>query len=233
LFTDGNIVEDSLQVSWYPSEQRTAPQVLVTVRDEVENGFAETRNILVRLDVPDSGSAPVEAVDFTGFCTSARHAVDFAKLLIQTRRYVTHTVTFKTFPEGLALAPGAYFKLASQARHVDQFQNGYVLDDGRVVTSTEITGSNSVYWWRSGMAEVSIGTLTVDGNGYATDNKFAGAVFTVYSDARSARVYKAELISYDEEGMVEITGTHVPVTDIGKIVYLNLDESLFEIENEQ
>jgi hypothetical protein len=233
LFTDGNIVEDSLQVSWYPSEQRTAPQVLVTVRDEVENGFAETRNILVRLDVPDSGSAPVEAVDFTGFCTSARHAVDFAKLLIQTRRYVTHTVTFKTFPEGLALAPGAYFKLASQARHVDRFQNGYVLDDGRVVTSTEITGSNSVYWWRSGMAEVSTDTLTVDSNGYATDNKFAGAVFTVYSDARSARVYKAELISYDEEGMVEITGTHVPVTDTGKIVYLNLDESLFEIENEQ
>jgi hypothetical protein len=46
-------------------------------------------------------------------------------------------------------------------------------------------------------------------------------------------VYKAELISYDEEGMVEITGTHVPVTDTGKIVYLNLDESLFEIENEQ
>jgi hypothetical protein len=83
------------------------------------------------------------------------------------------------------------------------------------------------------MAEVSTDTLTVDGNGYATDNKFAGAVFTVYSDARSARVYKAELISYDEEGMVEITGTHVPVTDQGKIVYLNLDESLFEIENEQ
>ena len=233
LFTDGNIVEDSLQVSWYPSEQRTAPQVLVTVRDEVENGFAETRNILVRLDVPDSGSAPVEAVDFTGFCTSARHAVDFAKLLIQTRRYVTHTVTFKTFPEGLALAPGAYFKLASQARHVDRFQNGYVLDDGRVVTSTEITGSNSVYWWRSGMTEVSTDMLTVDGNGYAIDNKFAGSVFTVYSDARSARVYKAELISYDEEGMVEITGTHVPVTDQGRVVYLNLDESLFEIENEQ
>jgi hypothetical protein len=148
LFTDGNIIEDSLQVSWYPAEQRLAPQVLITLRDEVEDGFAETRNILVRLaesQQTDSESAPVEAVDFTGFCTSANHAVDFAKLLIQTRRYVTHTVTFKTFPEGLALAPGAYFKLASQARHVDQFQNGYVLDDGRVVTSSELTGSNTVY----------------------------------------------------------------------------------------
>ena len=236
LFTDGNIIEDSLQVSWYPAEQRLAPQVLITLRDEVEDGFAETRNILVRLaesQQTDSESAPVEAVDFTGFCTSANHAVDFAKLLIQTRRYVTHTVTFKTFPEGLALAPGAYFKLASQARHVDQFQNGYVLDDGRVVTSSELTGSNTVYWWRSGMLAVETGTITVDGNGYVTDNKFAGAVFTVYANAQSARVYKAELISYDAEGMVEITGSHVPQEPNGKITYLNLADSLFEVQNEQ
>jgi len=236
LFTDGNIIEDSLEVSWYPAEQRLAPQVLITLRDEVEDGFAETRNILVRLaesQQTDSESAPVEAVDFTGFCTSADHAVDFAKLLIQTRRYVTHTVTFKTFPEGLALAPGAYFKLASQARHVDQFQNGYVLDDGRVVTSSELTGSNTVYWWRSGMLAVETGTMTIDGNGYVTDNKFAGAVFTVYANAQSARVYKAELISYDEEGMVEITGSHVPQEPSGKITYLNLAESLFEVQNEQ
>jgi len=235
LFTDGNIIEDSLEVSWYPAEQRLAPQVLITLRDEVEDGFAETRNILVRLaesQQTDSESAPVEAVDFTGFCTSAAHAVDFAKLLIQTRRYVTHTVTFKTFPEGSALAPGAYFKLASQARHVDQFQNGYVLDDGRVVTSSELTGSNTVYWWRSGKLEVEQGTMTIDGNGYVTDNKFAGAVFTVYADAQSARVYKAELISYDE-GMVEITGSHVPQEPSGKITYLNLDDSLFEVQNEQ
>jgi hypothetical protein len=237
LFTDGNIIEDSLQVSWYPAEQRLAPQVLITLRDEVEDGFAETRNILVRLaesQQTDSESAPVEAVDFTGFCTNASHAVDFAKLLIQTRRYVTHTVTFKTFPEGLALAPGTYFKLASQARHVDQFQNGYVLDDGRVVTSSELTGSNTVYWWRSGKPEVEAGTMTIDGNGYVTDNKFAGAVFTVYANAQSARVYKAELISYDEEGMVEITGSHVPVdVSTGKITYLNLDDNLFEVQNEQ
>jgi len=236
LFTDGNIIKDSLQVSWYPAEQRLAPQVLITLRDEVENGFAETRNILVRLaksQQTDSESAPVEAVDFTGFCTSANHAVDFAKLLIQTRRYVTHTVTFKTFPEGLALAPGAYFKLASQARHVDQFQNGYVLNDGRVVTSSELSGSNTVYWWRSGKLEVEQGTMTIDGNGYVTDNKFAGAVFTVYANAQSARVYKAELISYDNDGMVEITGSHVPQEASGKITYLNLADSLFEVQNEQ
>ena len=233
LFTDGNIIEDSLQVSWYPTDQRLAPQVLITVRDEVEDGFAETRNILVRPNDPNWQSLQVEAVDFTGFCTNASHAVDFAKLLIQTRRHVTHTITFKTFPEGLAITPGAYFKVASQARHVEQYQNGYVLNDGKVITSTELTGANSVYWWRSGLTEVQTGTMTVDGNGF-TSATFAGAVFTVYEDALSTYVYKAELISYDEEGMVEITGTHVPVeAATGKIVYLNLDDDLFVIENEQ
>mgnify|MGYP007082154436 FL=1 len=232
LFTDGNIVEDSLQVSWYPTEQRIAPQVLVTVRDEVEDGFAETRNILVRPNDPNHRSLQVEAVDFTGFCTNATHAISFAKLLIQTRRYVTHTITFKTFPESLALAPGAYFKVASQARHVDQFQNGYVLNDGKVVSSTGLSGSNSVYWWRSGLTEVQTGTMTVDANGF-TSALFAGAVFTVYSNSQSAYCYKAELISYDEEGMVEITGTHVPVDSSGRITYLNLEDSQFVVENEQ
>jgi hypothetical protein len=232
LFTDGNIVEDSLQVSWYPTEQRIAPQVLVTVRDEVEDGFAETRNILVRPNDPNHRSLQVEAVDFTGFCTNATHAISFAKLLIQTRRYVTHTITFKTFPESLALAPGAYFKVASQARHVDQFQNGYVLNDGKVISSTGLSGSNSVYWWRSGLTEVQTGTMTVDANGF-TSTTFAGAVFTVYSNSQSAYCYKAELISYDEEGMVEITGTHVPVDSSGRITYLNLEDSQFVVENEQ
>ena len=233
LFTDGNIIENSLQVSWYPTDQRLAPQVLITVRDEVEDGFAETRNILVRPNDPNWQASQVEAVDFTGFCTNASHAVDFAKLLIQTRRHVTHTITFKTFPEGLALAPGAYFKVASQARHVEQFQNGYVLNDGKVITSSELSGANSVYWWRTGLTEVQTGTMTVDANGF-TSATFAGAVFTVYEDALSSYVYKAERISYDEEGMVEITGTHVPVeAATGKIVYLNLDDDLFVIENEQ
>jgi len=232
LFTDGNIIEDSLQVSWYPAEQRLAPQVLITVRDEVEDGFAETRNILVRPNDPDHRSLQVEAVDFTGFCTNKTHAISFAKLLIQTRRHVTHTITFKTFPESLALAPGAYFKVASQARHVDQFQNGYVLNDGKVVSSTGLSGSNSVYWWRSGLTEVQTGTMTVDANGF-TSATFAGAVFTVYTNAVSAYCYKAELISYDEEGMVEITGTHVPIDSSGRITYLNLEDSQFVVENEQ
>ena len=66
-----------------------------------------------------------------------------------------------------------------------------------------------------------------------TTPEFANSVFTQYNTTTSNRLYKAELISYDEEGMVEITGSHVPLTIDGRITYLNLDATLFEVQNEQ
>lgn len=231
LFTDGNIVEDSLQVNWYSTEQRLAPQVVVTYRQEIENGFAETRNVLVRL-LTSNETTPVEAVDFTGFCTSVEHAKTYAKMLIQVRANTTHTVQFKTLPEAIALEPGAYFKLSSGARHVASFQNGHVLDDGKVVTTTSLNGQTAtVYWWKSGLAEVQSGTMFVDNDGVATDRKFRGAVFTVYDPSdQYPRVYKVESIAYDEDGLLDIGASHVATTASGSISYLDLDDSKFVIE---
>ena len=232
LFTDGNIIEDSLSVNWYPAEQRKAPQILVTLRDEVENGFAETRNILVSRVGTDNPQ--VEAIDFTGFCTSADHAIQFAKLLINIRFHVTHVIAFKTLPSGLALQPGQYFRVSSQARHVERFQNGYVLEDGTVVSSNPMAaGTYTVYFWRSGMPEVEERSMVIGATGKTTP-EFANSVFTEYNDTTSNRLYKAEQIAYDEEGMVEITGSHVPLMpDDGRITYLNMDDALFTVQNEQ
>jgi hypothetical protein len=232
LFTDGNIIEDSLQVSWYPAEQRKAPQILVTLRDEVENGFAETRNILVKRIDAANPNPQVEAIDFTGFCTSADHAIQFAKLLINVRYHVTHTITFKTLPSGLALQPGQYFRVSSQARHVEQFQNGYVLENGTVVSSSLMAaGTYTVYFWRSSMTQVEERSMVIGADGKTTP-EFANSVFTQYNNTTSNRLYKAEMIAYDG-GEIEITGSHVPVEADGKITYLNMDATLFEVQNEQ
>jgi hypothetical protein len=233
LFTDGNIIEDSLSVNWYPAEQRKSPQVLITMRDEVVNGFAETRNILVKRDDPTNPNPQVEAVDFTGFCTSADHAIQFAKLLINMRYHITHVISFKTLPSGLALQPGQYFRVSSQARHIERFQNGYVLGDGTVVSSSPMAaGTYTVYFWRSSMTQVEERSMAIGADGKTTP-EFAGSVFTQYSASTSNRLYKAEMIAYDEEGMVEITGSHVPLEADGKITYLNMDAALFEVQNEQ
>ena len=233
LFTDGNIIEDSLSVNWYPAEQRKAPQVLVTMRDEVENGFAETRNILVKRNDPANPDPQVEAIDFTGFCTSADHAIQFAKLLINIRFHVTHVISFKTLPSGLALQPGQYFRVSSQARHVERFQNGYVLADGTVVSSSPMAaGTYTVYFWRSSMTQVEERSMVIGATGKTTP-EFANSVFTQYSSSTSNYLYKAEMIAYDEEGMVEITGSHVPLETDGRITYLNMNAALFEVQNEQ
>ena len=231
LFTDGNIIEDSLEVTWYSTEQRIAPQVVVNYRQEIENGFAETRSVLVRL-LSSTEAAPVEAIDFTGFCTNLEHAKTFAKLLIQVRANTTHTITFKTLPESIALEPGAYFKLSSVARHVTSFENGYILDSGRVVTSTSLNGQTvNVYWWRPGQATVESASMQVDNNGIVTDPKFSGAVFTVYDPSdQFPRLYKAESISYDEDGLLEIGASHVGTNAAGAISYLDLDDRKFTIE---
>ena len=231
LFTDGNIIEDSLQVNWYSTEQRLAPQVVVTYRQEIENGFAETRSVLVRL-LTSNETAPTEAVDFTGFCTNIEHAKTYAKLLIQVRANTTHTVQFKTLPEAVSLEPGAYFKLSSTARHVASFQNGHVLNDGKVVTTTSLDSQTAtVYWWRSGMAAVESASMTVDSSGIATDPKFRGAVFTVYDPAdQYPRVYKVESIAYDEDGLLDIGASHVGTNANGAISYLDLDDNKFVIE---
>jgi hypothetical protein len=230
LFTDGNIIEDSLQVNWYSTEQRLAPQVVVTYRQEIENGFSETKNVLVRL-LTSNETAPTEAVDFTGFCTNVEHAKTYAKLLIQVRANTTHTVQFKTLPETAPLEPGAYFKLSSAVRHVASFQNGYVLDSGKVVTTTSVDSQTlTVYWWRSGMASVESASMTVDSAGTVTDPKFNGAVFTVYDAGdQYPRIYKIESISYDD-GLVDIGASHVGTTASGAISYLDLDDSKFLIE---
>ena len=233
LFTDGNIIEDSLTVSWYPAEQRKAPQILVTLRDEVENGFSETRNILVKRVDAFNPNPQVEAIDFTGFCTNPKHAILFAKLLINIRYHVTHTISFKTLPNGLVLQPGQYFRLSSQARHVEQFQNGYVLDDGTVISSSPMAaGTYTVYFWRSSMTQVEERSMVINADGKTTP-EFSNSVFTQYNSSVSNRLYKAEMIAYDEEGMVEITGSHVPLESNGKITYLNMDPDLFEVQNEQ
>ena len=232
LFTDGNIIEDSLEVNWYSTEQRTVPQVVVNYRHESENDFAETRSVLVRLKTTPE-TAPTEAVDFTGFCTSIDHAKTYAKFLIQARGNSTHTIQFKTLPDAVGLEPGAYFKLSSVLRHATPRENGYVLDNGKVVTSTDLSGQTvSVHWWRSGMAEIGTGTMAVDANGEVADGTFRGAVFTVFdpADYTSARVYRAESISYDEDGLLDIGASHVHVDEQGRIAALNLDENLFVVE---
>ena len=222
MFTDGNI--RNLQVSFLSPEERQLFKAVCLWREETENGFPETRVYAARFADLFGGSSgdPIETFDMTQFCTSEAHARTFALFALKTRREIDHGVKFETTPQfAMALMPGEYFRLVSEATHTTRFANGSVSADGRIITTNGLTnGSYAVYFWKPGTTNVQQGTLTVS-NGKTNQSSFYGTVFTIKNSTTTDRIYKVESLAYAEDGLVEIAGSHVPLTSDGTLEVLN------------
>lgn len=232
MFTDGNI--RSMQVSFLSPEERQLFQAVCLWRQDTENGFPETRTYKARFSAASSGSEadPVETFDMSGFCTSEAHARSFALFALKTRKEIDHGVKFETTPQSaMALMPGEYFRLVSEATHTTRFKNGSVSADGTIVSLDLPNGTIAVYYWQPGTTEVREGNLTVS-NGRTNQSAFYGTVFTVKTTAQTDRVYKVESLTYAEDGLVEIAGSYVPLTSSGTLEVLNWSGSQFVEEFE-
>lgn len=221
LFTDGNIRD--LQVSFLSPEERQLFQAVCLWRQEVENGFPETRTYKARFSNGSGGSEsdPVETFDMSGFCTTEAHARSFALFALKTRKEVDHGVKFETTPQAaMSLMPGEYFRLVSEVTHTSRFNNGSVSPDGTIVGLDIPDGTISVYFWEPGTTTVQTGSLTIS-NGKTNQASFYGTVFTVKNDVTTDRVYKVESLTYADDGLVEIAGSHVPLTSSGTLEILN------------
>ena len=247
LFTDGNIKD--LQVSFLSPEERQLFKANVLYRKEKENAFAETKSVMFRLnglsDLQDGWESglsqsqidntkyeydhggsdldPIEKYDMSGFCTTEEHALKYAKYILKLRREVDHGLTFKTAPQYcINLAPGDYFKLVSQASHTNKYQNGVITKDGDVISKDTLTGSQDIYWWETGTEGVREATVDFDKKPtLPTKDPNNGVLFTIKNTVTSSRAYKVETISYTEEGLVEISGSHAPLTSTGSLAILS------------
>lgn len=154
-------------------------------------------------------------------------AIIFSMNAIRTRTLVTHSVTFQTTPQmAMGLNPGEYFRLVSEATHTSRFNNGAVSDDGVVTSTTPLSsGSYSVYYWTPGLTAVNTGTLSIS-NGIASNLR--GTIYTLRNPVTEDRIYKLESLSYAEDGLVEVTGSHVPLTRFGALAVM--DDSGFDVE---
>ena len=47
-----------------------------------------------------------------------------------------------------------------------------------------------------------------------------GVLFTLKNAVTSNRVYKVETISYSEDGLIEVSGSHAPLTSTGSLAIL-------------
>ena len=199
-------------------------------RRDTVNGFAVTEQFTVRLIESQGGSEsdPVETYDMSQFCTSESHALIYAYYALKVRQCVDHAITFQTTPQAaMNLSPGDYFKVSSTASHTSRFNNGSINDDGYITSSEDFAdGTYAIYYWRPGTEGISEASISIVG-GRCSDVAFHNTVFTLKTTEEQSRVYKLESLTYGEDGLIEVTGSHMPLTDTGSLEILNWNPNFF------
>lgn len=231
LFTDGNM--RNMNVSWLSPDDRRLFKAVILYRTETLNGFSETQTITIRLEDGEGGSDtdPDERFDLSNFCTNKYQAQLFGQYALLLRKYLDHSISFETTPQAAAgMEPGSYIKIVSEASHTSRFSNGSISGDGYVTTSNGLgDGSQSIIYWRPGDTNVSSASLVISDN--KTDDKaLFGCVFTVVNSEVNKRIYKVEEIAIGEDGLMQITASHSPVTDTGTLAILGMDPTRFVFE---
>lgn len=212
MFTDGNIIEDSLKIEWLELEDRKMFQAAVLYKVSGLNEIPEQRTVVVRYNNAGSAELPLEEFQFDHI-TSHAHAVLVARYFLALRKHITHTVTFQTLPWGLALAPGDFIRITTEASPYNPSNNGIVKPDGTVVSVNAIAdGDHTVYYWDRSQTQVATGTLQIS-NGIAQNLR--NTVFSTVGSTSTSQVYQVEALDVDTDGIVTVKASNHPVNSSG------------------
>ena len=213
LYTAGNIIEDSFELSYVDEQERIPPRVQVRWRDEKADQEKGNFSIVRQVTVRESGTpedAPLEQIDATAFATSQEHAIDIGKFICRNKRLTTHTISFTTTPLESSLDIGSVFKLGLESVNYDQPQNGAITSTGEVTAWPPLAdGSYDVLLWDG--TDLQETTITVT-NGKSSP---AGSVFCLRNTTPRAGTYKTQSLSFNEEGNIQVEATFFPTNDNG------------------
>jgi hypothetical protein len=218
LYTAGNIIDDSFEMAYSELQDRIPVRISVKWRQEKESSntvssglFPVVREVTVREpSVP--ADAPVEEIDLSDYCTSQTHAIDRAKWELRSRRYVTHSVKFKTTPTEATLDIGAVFKLGLETVTYSQPTNGAIASDGTVTAWPELAdGDHNVLLWDGKTSNIQEVTMKV-ANGKTS---YKNAVFCLRGSVTEAQTYKTQSLSFDEDGNIDVEATYFPTDSSG------------------
>ena len=216
LFSEGNIIEGSFEVEYLEADQRRDFTAAMRWRYEQVNKLPEERVVVVSWNKGNAEDYPLESFDMTDYCCSEEHAIKAAKYLLSLRRRVTHTVTFKTSPLGLNLAPGQYIKVVTQANPYQAANNGVIEADGTLIMSSDLTDNVYPIWyfdWDS--TYIKEGQMTVV-DGKVVEESLWDTIVTLRYPGISAEIYQVQQLTLDEDGLVEIVALEHP-TDIAGV----------------
>ena len=62
-----------------------------------------------------------------------------------------------------------------------------------------------------------------------SDANLYGSVFTVKQTNESNRLYKVESITYNDEGLIEVSGSHAPLLSDGTLATINYSTDDFTL----
>ena len=220
IFTAGNIIADSLQVNYIDAAQRTNFRAIVMWRVTAENDLpAQASAFLNWADLPIGERATTQQTfDLTDFCTNREQALLTARFLMSTRRRVTHTISFKTTPAGLAIEPGSYIRVITESTSYAASSNGVITDAGTLVSvSTLQDGTYTALVYDPSTSAVNERQMTIS-NGSVTDSILHGTIFTLLSTQVNKGIYQIDQITIDEDGLANISAVHVPVNVNGKSI---------------
>jgi hypothetical protein len=215
LFTQGNIVDGSLQVTKLDTGERRPFRAVMVWRTNPLNELPRTRTVTAYWT--DRPNAPMEEYDISSFCTQESHALLAARYLLAVRRYVTRTVTFKTTPDQARIQPGDLINLAIEQVAISRMAAGAVLKAGEITSTVPIEdGTYNAVIYQSGDDHVTDVKLTVAG-GKVTTPEHWGKLFALRVNTISSNPYIVEEIKLDEDGLVDISASEFPSTISGAV----------------
>jgi len=174
--------------------------------------LSEEATLSVRWAEAGSDTYPIESFDLTQFCTSREHAFIVARYFMSIRRRITHSVRFKTTPFGMALAPGDYIRVLTEASPYQPANNGVISADGTITAASTLNdGTYSILY--SGPEEDELKTAELNVlNGKAVNPALFNTIFTINSPTVSSNTYTIEQLTLDSEGLVEVLATEFPTS---------------------
>jgi hypothetical protein len=211
IFTEGNIIEDTFECTYFRAEERAEFKAVAIYRTAKPLELPERLSAIVRYAGPDTGRYPIEEFDMADWCTQESQAILACKYMLALRKHVTHTVSFKTSPDGLALKPGDYIRVITQSNPFNPTNIGTV-DSGGFVRGLEPFGDgtyNITYYQQGNSQDIQTGAITIQ-NGLIADSNYWGIVFSVSDPIAQSGIYFVERLTLDEDCMVEIMASSFP-----------------------
>ena len=223
IFTAGNILEDTLEIEYLSAEERRPFKAIIRYREERKNKLPQERTVIVRdkkhSRYQDKAELlevlPHEQFDLTQFCTTKDHAVKVGKYFLALRRLVTHTISFSTTVDGLAVQAGSYIRVITESSPYSGANTGTVSSTGVVTSVSDLPdGTYAVDYYKSyGGDDVQTDPSMHVAGGMVADAKFHGAIFSVKNITVSQNVYVVEQLTFSQEGTVDIVASEHPCDD--------------------